>query len=123
MAFPKLQNCSSLTTVTCLAEEVPNTGSSCFLDVPQISATLYVPAIAVDAYKTADQWKDFGTILPIETPTTVYNLKSPDGSEANESSLIYDLNGRQFQQSKRGLNIVRTADGKIVKKIFWQTDH
>ena len=118
MAFPKLQNCSSLTTVTCLAEEVPNTGSSCFLDVPQISATLYVPAIAVDAYKTADQWKDFGTILPIETPTTVYNLKSPDGSEANESSLIYDLNDRQLQKSKRGLNIVRTADGKIVKKIF-----
>ena len=118
IGYHSFRNCSSLTTVTCLAEEVPNTDSSCFLGVPQISATLYVPTIAVDAYKTADQWKDFGTILPIETPTTVYNLKSPEGSEANESSLIYDLNGRQLQKPKHGLNIVRTADGKIVKKIF-----
>ena len=34
------------------------------------------------------------------------------------SPRYYDLNGRQLQQPKNGLNIVRTADGRIVKKVF-----
>ena len=110
--------CSNLTFVTCLAEDVPGVGSSCFKNVPQSSATLYVPQPSLHAYATSNQWKNFGTILPIDIPTTVYNLKSPDGSETNESSYIYDLNGRQLQKPKHGLNIVRTTDGKIVKKIF-----
>ena len=58
--------CSALTTVTCRAENVPRLGSDVFSDVPQSEATLYVPASALEAYKAADQWKDFGTILPIE---------------------------------------------------------
>ena len=55
-------SCSGLTSVTCLAENVPGTGSSAFHKVPQSTATLYVPAGSVDAYKAAEQWKDFGTI-------------------------------------------------------------
>ena len=104
--------------MTCLAEKVPGVGSSCFKNVPQSSATLYVPQPSLLAYSTANKWKDFGTILPIDTPTAVYNLKSPDGSEANESILINDLNGRQLQQPKKGLNIIRTADGRTVKRII-----
>ena len=34
--------------------------------MPLSEATLYVPAQSLDDYKSADQWKDFGTILPIE---------------------------------------------------------
>jgi hypothetical protein len=58
-------NCSGLKTVTCEAVNVPKTGNKAFQNVPQSSATLYVPASSVDAYKAADQWKKFGTILPI----------------------------------------------------------
>ena len=57
--------CSGLTSVTCYAEKVPSTGINCFTSVPQSSVTLYVPLSSVSAYKSAFQWKNFGTILPI----------------------------------------------------------
>ena len=60
-------NCSSLTSVTCLAEDVPNTGSNVFRNVPQSTATLCVPAGSVDAYKAAEQWKEFGTIRGVRS--------------------------------------------------------
>ena len=61
--------CKALNSVTCKAVEPPVLGSSVFSVVPLTDATLYVPAESVDAYKNADQWKDFGQILPIE-PTS-----------------------------------------------------
>ena len=63
--------CKALNSVTCKAVEPPVLGSSVFSVVPLTDATLYVPAESVDAYKNADQWKDFGQILPIE-PSTSY---------------------------------------------------
>ena len=62
--------CPSLTTVICRAKEVAKLGSSVFYNVPRDEATLYVPASALEAYKAADQWKDFGTILPIDDDAT-----------------------------------------------------
>ena len=75
--------CSSLTTVICEATEVPELGSSVFKKVPLSEATLYVPAEALNDYKAAEQWKDFGTILPIEElPAAVENTH-------NSSSTTY----------------------------------
>ena len=59
------KNCSKLKTMVCNSVNVPTTESNAFYGVPQSSATLYVPASSVDAYKAAAQWKKFGTILPI----------------------------------------------------------
>jgi len=59
------EGCSGLTSVTCWAKNVPTMGSSVFFNVPQSSATLYVPASAFGAYKAAKYWKNFGTILPV----------------------------------------------------------
>ena len=58
--------CSKLTKVTCEATEVPSLGSDMFKNVPVSSATLYVPDAALDKYKNAAQWKDFGNIKAIE---------------------------------------------------------
>ena len=41
-----------------------------FLGVPIESDTLYVPEISLDKYKAAEQWRNFGTILPIPGTTT-----------------------------------------------------
>ena len=59
-------NCSALTTVICRAEKMPKLRNGAFSGVPQSKATLYVPASALEAYKAAELWKDFGKILPIE---------------------------------------------------------
>ena len=56
--------CPDLTDVYCSAEEVPTTGSYVF-DYPE-NATLHVPAIALEAYKTTAPWRYFGTIVAIE---------------------------------------------------------
>jgi hypothetical protein len=73
--------CSKLTEVYCPSKKVPVIGDDVFANTPIESATLYVPKSAIDAYKAADQWKDFGNIVAIEggidkcaTPTiTVVN--------------------------------------------------
>ena len=74
-------DCTGLSTMTCIAPTPPTMGqfanpsanSEIFARVDVSNATLYVPAESVDAYKNADQWKDFGQILPIEqTPEDLF---------------------------------------------------
>ena len=58
--------CKALKSVTCEAVNPPALSGSVFLSTPIADATLYVPAESLEAYKSADQWKDFGQILPIK---------------------------------------------------------
>ena len=87
--------CKALNSVTCKAVEPPVLGSSVFSVVPLTDATLYVPAESVEAYKNADQWKEFGQILPIE-PTSyksqwcdTWNMLVQNGSVYPPSSTPY----------------------------------
>ena len=49
-----------------------------YYSTPICHATLYVPAESVEQYKTAEQWKEFGSILPIEqTPNAIDNVLHP----------------------------------------------
>ena len=58
--------------------EVPELESDVFSKTPITEATLYVPAQSLDDYKAADQWKDFGKILPLEeAPSAVENTRLP----------------------------------------------
>ena len=53
----------------CYAEDVPLTGSDVFKDSYIESATLHVPAISINTYKTTEPWKNFGTIVTLgDTP-------------------------------------------------------
>lgn len=42
-------------------------------------------------------------------------ITNVSASEANESAAVYDLSGRRLSSMQKGLNIVRTADGKTMK--------
>ena len=58
--------CVALTDITCRAETPPVLDSkACFLNTIFNKATLRVPAVALDAYKTADVWNLFKTIVPV----------------------------------------------------------
>ena len=59
-------NCINLENVYCYAETVPETETLAFDDSNVKSATLYVPASAIDAYKTTDPWSTFGTIKTLD---------------------------------------------------------
>ena len=69
--------CDILTTVICEATEVPELGYDVFYDMPLSEATLYVPAESLEDYKAAEQWKEFGTILPLDkVPNSVENIQT-----------------------------------------------
>jgi len=52
------RDCSGLTEITCKAETPPVLGSEVFLNVDK-TIPLHVPEDGVNAYKAADQWKEF----------------------------------------------------------------
>ena len=65
--------CKSLTSVTSEMVEPLSLPSDVFFNASVANATLYVPAESVEAYKNADQWKDFGQVLPIaENPENLF---------------------------------------------------
>ena len=57
--------CSGLISITCEAITPPTLGSDVFSSVDK-SIPLYVPAESVEAYQTADQWKDFTNIIGLD---------------------------------------------------------
>ena len=70
--------CSSLTTVICKAIGVPELGLGVFEYMNLSESTLYVPAQSLENYKAAEQWKEFGTILPLDkAPSAVENTRLP----------------------------------------------
>ncbi|MGI5124813.1 leucine-rich repeat protein [Treponema socranskii] len=60
-------DCPALTTVTCRAATPPAiaAGGNVFENTPIVSATLKVPSGTEGLYRTAEGWKDFGTITAI----------------------------------------------------------
>ena len=57
------ESCSSLTSVICLAENVPTTDLFAFYNSNIGNATLLVPAGSVAAYQAAAPWSSFGNIM------------------------------------------------------------
>ena len=74
-------SCNGMEDVCCLAEKVPTTDTYAFEYSHTQYATLYVPASAINDYKTTAPWSNFGTIKAIEggetkkcaTPTISYH--------------------------------------------------
>ena len=62
-------NCSELLDVYCSAETVPWTEADAFDGSYPEYATLHVPAVALNAYKSTAPWSSFGTIKTIENVT------------------------------------------------------
>ena len=109
--------CPNLTDVTCYAENVPSTDYGAFNESYIEFATLHVPSSSVNAYKTAEPWKNFKEIVSITE-----NDPNPSGIKAMEinagdNNIIYNMNGVRQPEPKKGLNIVRTSDGRAKKVV------
>ena len=99
-----------------MAEEIPETDSDVFRDCPIASATLYVPASALEAYKTTAPWSGFGTIVGL-TEDEIVGIEDIEHSPLNiehSGDAIYDLSGRRVNgrvsmaggQLPKGISIV-----------------
>ena len=96
-------NCSELLDVYCYAEEVPSTEADAFDSSFPKYVTLYVPASALETYKTTSPWSSFGTIVSLTDEET--GIKNSELNIQNPE-LIYDLRGRRVEKAEKGIYIV-----------------
>ena len=68
-----------MTDFYCHAENVPTTDSKAFDYSPISSATLHVPASALETYKTTEPWSGFGSIVSIGSEPTLRGDVNGDG--------------------------------------------
>ena len=88
------------------------TGSS-FSKAIYDNATLYVPVGTMAKYKQTDGWKKFVWIEE-GIPTGIAPVKQ---EKIVEEESRYDLNGNRVKGLRRGVNIVKTSDGKTRKVV------
>ena len=105
--------CDNLTDIYCLSERVPSVGFDAFKDSYIEYATLHVPAVSLDAYKTTPPWSDFMAIIPLSEDETgvdnnFINSDTPD---------YYSFNGQRNSTPRKGVNIVREKSGKTYKMV------
>lgn len=110
--------CTSIADVYCYAEQVPEMGKDVFVDSNYKNATLHVPAASIEAYRSAEQWKDFGNIVALADkdpkPTGISEMEY---APITANKAIYDLQGHQLTQPKKGLNIIKMSNGTTRKVI------
>lgn len=139
------QSCINLKTVTVMCAVPPTINSNPafpyapdpvfpFKDVPIGKATLRVPAGSISAYKDAETWRDFGTIVEY-TPTDVNNVdtgagftvKAADGmitvSGAEGEVSVYDVSGTKVAgaTSDGGVTIAVPTHGIYIVKVGCKT--
>ena len=63
------RNISNLKDIYCRATTVPKTNDFAFKDVDFSRVILHVPAASIEVYKNTNPWRDFKSIVPLETET------------------------------------------------------
>ena len=95
-------NTTSVKKITCEYDVPPETSGSAFEDYMYDRATLYVPEEAIEAYKTAPEWKNFKNILPIKDG--VSDVTTDDAQVV--ATEYHDLYGRRLEApAERGITI------------------
>lgn len=110
--------CTGLTDVYCYASECPITSNFAFEHTDTGITTLHVPASSVSAYKEHNVWKKFKEVVALTDEEMALNIVSPKDrfEKTDKTSIrIYDLNGHRLNTLKKGPNIIKTSDGRMVK--------
>ena len=106
-------DCAKIAEVYCYAEKVPATYSIVFEHSNYRNATLYVPASALEDYRTTKPWSEFGTVLPLPDETGIENV----AKQKAERTYRYTPDGKRVETPKKGLNIIRMSDGTVKKVV------
>ena len=103
IGFSAFYSCQDLTDVFCYAEAVPSTKSNAFDGSYIEYATLHVPAVAYESYRTTEPWSNFGTIKVIDGETPVV--------EKCATPTITFANGKvRFACETEGVEFVSTVE-------------
>lgn len=111
--------CNSLKQMTVYAEEPPTCHMTSFVGVPTSSCKLLVPYGTKPDYEVANEWKNFKPIEEME-PNGIDNL-TDDNTQSSATTGIegyYSLDGQRLSSQTKGINIVKTTDGKTRKTVI-----
>ena len=118
----------NIENIYCYAEEVPSAGYDAF-DGFSNYATLSVPASAIEAYKTTEPWRDFGTIKAIEGTEGIESVEARgiaiqsaggfiyiSGLDNNEKVSFYGIDGKALGTATaiNGTTTFAAQSGSIV---------
>jgi hypothetical protein len=104
-------SCPELTDVTCYAENVPSTYTNAFKDSYIEYATLHVPTSAVNAYKAADPWKNFKSIVAIDGTT-------PETPKCEKPTISYENGQLKMSCATEGVEYVTDITDADIKKHY-----
>ncbi len=90
-------NCRNLTDFYCYTDVVPEVSLDTFNDSYIDYATLHVPASAVEVYKAAEIWKEFGKIEAIEGTA----IQQPKSHVTPTDAPVYNLQGQRLTDKPR----------------------
>ena len=107
-------SCPELTDVTCYAENVPITATDAFKDSYIDYATLHVPASAVNAYKVADPWKNFKSIMATDGTTP----ETPETPKCEKPTISYENGQLKMSCATEGVEYVTDITDADIKKHY-----
>ena len=102
----------SALVVNCYAESVPLTALDAFENTPIETGKLLVDDKLIEDFKATAPWSGFGNIFGFNDYAAI-NAVTID----TENAHIYDLHGYRRDNIRKGVNIIRTKDGKTKKMI------
>ena len=104
--------CTGMTDIYSYIESPTSATGSNFENLHYYNATLYVPKGTKEQYLATDGWKNFVNIVEMDETA----VKEVSASNTNEAK-YYSLDGKQFSQPQKGLNILKMSDGTIRKVV------
>ncbi len=104
-------SCSAIVKLVSLNTTPPTCGGNALAGIDTQKCTLYVPKNSLEAYKAADQWKDFNNMEEMEDT----GISLPGSNVKGEMVKRYDTNGRMTDKPTKGLNILKMGDGTVKK--------
>ncbi len=108
IGYYAFQSCCGLTSIICEATTPPTLGSNVFYIVDK-SIPLYVPAESIEAYQTANQWKDFTNIIGLD-----------DGNEEESNIRYIDPSNNELGSETVSLHLPDVPEIEGFTFLKWQ---
>ena len=105
------RNCDGLTDMYCLATTMPETNSFAFEETELEDATLHVPTVYIDTYKSTWPWKKFGNIvaLPVEMDFVLGDVTGSGSVDVQDATIVVNYilgkeNNDEYDYSMADMN-------------------
>ena len=102
-------DCTAMTRLVSRTAEPPVCGPQALDDINKWTCKLYVPDASIDAYQSADQWKEFFFI------TDIAHAVEDGGCSADRilsgRVQVFDLSGRQVKEARNANSIDEVLNG------------